>query len=181
MGIGSAINTARETVHNLPTSPEAIRAGAMNMCQSAIATCKGSGSIKTELGNLASTCAMYPVNIAASALTACKEIVTLHPVDAVCTALKGATAACTDVAKIITSPIPIASATAQQGLKAAKEVVKAPVTIPLAVGRTIERGVGRVSDLFTSATTPEGASGGSKAADLGGTPITPPPSAPTAV
>lgn len=154
MGVVSSINEGREAIRSLPTSPEAIKAGALNMCHSAIDTCKGSGSIKRELGNLASTCAMYPVKIAASGLTACKEIVTGHPIDGVCSALKGATAACTDAAKIITSPIPLASATAQQGLKATKEVVKAPVTVPLAAYRVANRGLEKMLSYMGSNDAP---------------------------
>lgn len=151
MGVGKAINTARESVRSIPTSPEAIKTGALNLCHSAISTCKGSGSIKMELSNLAGTCAMYPLKAAASGLTACKELVTLHPIDATCTAFKGAATACTDALKIVTSPVPIAAATARQTLNLGKEAFKAPVTVPLAAYHTIKRGYEKTTDMLFGA------------------------------
>lgn len=173
MGVVSSINEGREAIRNLPTSPEAIKAAALNTCHSAIATCKGSGSIKTELGKLASTCAGLPLKVVGSGLTACKDIVTLHPVDAVCTVFKGATSACTDVAKAMISPVPMAIATAKQSVGAAKEVVKAPVTVPLAAYRVVDRGLTRVTDkLFGGdSIVPSKNSAGSKEA----TPLPPAP------
>ena len=126
----------------------------MNLCHGAIDTIQGSGSIKTELGSLAETCAMAPVKAAASALTACKELVTAHPIDATCTAFKGAATACTDALKIVASPVPIAAATAKQTLNLGKEAFKAPVTVPLAGYRTMKRGFYRVSDYLLGDSVP---------------------------
>lgn len=151
MGVVSRINEGREAIRRIPTSPEEIKAKGLNLCRSAINTCKGSPSLKTQLTDLAGKCAMYPVNVAGNALTACKEIVTGHPIDGVCTAFKGAGQACTDALGIVASATAgTASTTARQTLKAGKELVKAPVTVPMAVGRTVKRGYYAVANSLES-------------------------------
>ena len=116
------------------------------MCHSAIATCKGSGSIKTELGNLAGRFVNIPVTVAAGALTTCKDIFSGHPVDAICEPFKVLGKSCREVAGIVGNTVSTVSATGQQTLNVGKEVAKAPITVPLAAYRVVDRGLTTVTN-----------------------------------
>jgi len=151
MGVVNRINEGRETIRRIPTSPEEIKAKGLNLCRSAINTCKGSPSLKTHLTDLAGKCAMYPVNVAGNALTACKDIISGHPIDGVCTAFKGAGQACTDAIKITgKATVGTATTTGRQTLKAGKTLVEAPVKVPMAAGRTVKQGFYAVANRLES-------------------------------
>jgi len=144
MGIGQALSTAREAADRFAPTPESLKAAALNSCRGAIETCKGSGSIKTELLKIKDSCINLPVGMAANNLKACSQLLTLQPVKATCTAAKGLTDACKDAAKIMVSPVPTGIAAVKGTAKAGITVAKLPVTAPIAAYRLANRGLDKV-------------------------------------
>lgn len=139
MGIGNAINTAREAANTITPSAEGVKAAALNTCRGAIDTCKGSGSVTTELKKAISTAVNVPVGMATNSLKACTQLLTLQPVQATCTVAKGLKDACVDTAKFVASPVALTSATAQTGVRVArtgaratKEAVIKAASLPVA-------------------------------------------------
>ncbi|MFH1410682.1 MAG: hypothetical protein ABIG80_03935, partial [Patescibacteria group bacterium] len=121
--IGQAINAARETAEGFAPSPEAVKAAALNTCRGAYETCRGSGSVTTELKKAISSAIDVPVGMAANSLKACTQLLTLQPINATCTAARGLKDACVSATKAIVSPVPTALAAANQSLKVACTVV----------------------------------------------------------
>ncbi|MFH0838003.1 MAG: hypothetical protein V1880_01915 [Patescibacteria group bacterium] len=146
--IGQAINTAREAAEHAVPNPEAIKAAALNTCRGAIETCKGSGSIRTELVKIKDSCINLPLGMAANSLKACTQLLTLQPIKATCTVARGLTDACKEAAKIAVSPLPTGIAAIKQTARAGVTVAKLPVTAPLAVYRVAERGLTRATDIL---------------------------------
>ncbi len=159
MGFVNAINTAQVAANTMTPSAESLKASGMNTCRGAISHCRGTGSITIGVKNAIGDASNAAIGTATSSLQACTQLLTLQPINATCTALKGATEACKNVTKAITSPIPIALAVAGQsvsaaktGVHATKEVVKAvamsPITVPTRAIEVVGGGIAEVEKMF---------------------------------
>ncbi|MBN2306512.1 hypothetical protein JXD20_00845 [Candidatus Peregrinibacteria bacterium] len=127
MGVIKAINTARETgqeiANKIPNTAEA-RNRIVNACNSAIQTCKGSTSVMQELRNARDAVIDLPVGIASNTLKACTELVTGHPVNAVCDAAKILTDSCKNAGRIIVSPVAMSATAIRKTANTAAEGVR---------------------------------------------------------
>lgn len=160
MGLKDGINKIREGANNLKLNGGAIREAATRSLDEGYRALKGSGSVMTEIGRAGKTCADLPLEMGAKGLQACAQLLTFQPVEATCTVAKGLTEACGNLAALITSPIPITAAACEGALKVAGTVIKAPIEGPLAVGRTVKRGLINMTGWLGSLTTPDSSSRG---------------------
>jgi len=149
MGLINAMKEAQEGLEaSIVRSPEEIKAAALNTIHEAIDTVKGSGSVMTELGSLKDAYIDLPLGAASNALTATGQLLSAHPVDATVTTFGALTDAAKNVGKIAVAPLPLGIAAAGSSLEAAKTVVKAPVTVPLAAGKVVYNGCNKMLDLL---------------------------------
>jgi hypothetical protein len=150
------VDRAQEAIDKVTPSPEATKAAALNTCHSAIEMCKG-GTIKGEIGRLASACVSLPVGVAAAGLKTCSKL--LKPGEALCEAAKGLKDACVTTTEIVTSPARFAGATAKTGVsavktgaratkRAVKAVAEAPFTVPAKFIDVVGGGVEKVENMF---------------------------------
>ncbi len=164
MGVGQAINTAREAANKLSPSTEAVKSAAVNTCNGMIETCKGSGSVRTEGKKIVSAMVDAPLTTVTHGLKACTELLTLQPVKATCTAARGLTDMCKNVAKVCVSPVPMSIAALKTTGKAATEVIKFPVTGPLKAYDVTKRGVIKATDIMFGPDSPVAANDNTEAA-----------------
>ncbi len=159
MGIGSAVNTAREAAESAIPSAESVKSAAINTCNGVIDTCKGSGSVTIEAKKALSALVDAPVGAVTDSLKACTQIVTLQPVKGVCTAMKGMGNMCKNVAKVMVSPVPTAVAAAKTTFNTGVAAAKIPGKAAVQAFDKISNCVNRTLDIYGP-----GGGGGSEAA-----------------
>lgn len=173
MGIVTAIGSARErgaeAAKRIPTGSEA-REKTMQVIDSALQTCKGSGHLMTEVGNVGKACIELPMGIASNTMKACTNFVTGHPVDAFCSATEILTDSCKKAGKIMAFTTAGSNAALQEVGRGARSVAR----IPGRAARTVSGGLNRISNMAFG-NTPTGPSGGN--AGLSSADAPPPPSA----
>jgi len=124
--IGGVKETQEEIIKNIPSSEDIhhiIDAGKENII--------GSGSIITEINKLKNAYTELPINMISNTMKASAQLLTVQPVAATLTVLKGAISALGDIAKIGISPIPTSIAAIKTTLETAKVAAKLPYTAPV--------------------------------------------------
>ncbi len=146
------IENAREVV-NTSMSSEALKAAGIQTIRNGLRTVRGSGQPVTELKNgLKAAVGVVEEGITNGA-QACGQFLTLQPVKATCTVAKGLTGMCKETLKIGAAPIATGIAVGERGLGLAKDVAMLPATAPLAVCRTVKRGLTKINRGVTKVTS----------------------------